>query len=202
MNKQKLFSVLSLLGVIFMIVVAVGYVRMLGNRGEVIEQRVEVPDQFARYFGRVITKNRLIAMKEARFLSPEGNEVSWSEFDGEYLLVNFWASWCAPCVTELPSLDKLQKKFKGKGLTVIAISLDQGRSHEEIKQYLYNRNIGNFAGYFDHDSDVQNNIAMRGIPTTYLLDLKGHVLHVFEGDANWGSSESLSFFQTLLNQKI
>lgn len=200
MNKQKLFSVLSLLGVIFSIVMVVGYVRMLDDRGEVIEQRLDVPDRFARHFSRVVIKNRLQPMKEAGFLSPEGSETNWTAFEGNYLLVNFWASWCAPCVTELPSLEKLQKKMGGKGIEVIAISLDQGRTHEEIKQYLYNRNIGEFAGFFDHKTDVQRNITMRGIPTTYLLDPKGHVLYVFEGDANWNSSESRAFFTALLNQ--
>lgn len=199
MDKQKLFSVLSLLGVIFTIAIVIGYVRMLNTRGEVIEHRVDVPDAFSRYFSRVTMKNRLNPMEAVNFLSPQGKEIGWSEFEGKYLLVNFWASWCAPCVTELPSLDKLQQKIGGKGIEIIAISLDQGRSHEEIKQYLHNRNIGEFAAFFDHKNEVLRNIYMRGIPTTYLLNQRGQVLTIFEGDADWNSPESRAFFENILN---
>ncbi|HPF78947.1 MAG TPA: TlpA disulfide reductase family protein [Alphaproteobacteria bacterium] len=201
MNKQKLFSYLSILGVIFSVVVVFQYTQMYKNRGEVIADQVEVPDDFARDFARVITKNRSKPIEEVHFLSPEGEKIDWSAFKGEYLLVNFWASWCSPCVIELPTLDRLEQKFRGKGLKVIAISLDQGRSHDEIKEYLYNRNLGEFAAYFDSDTQVQKTIPMRGIPTTYMLDKRGNVLHVFEGDADWDSPESIAFFNKFLDNK-
>lgn len=199
MNKQRLFSFLSLLGLIFMAAVLIGYVVALDNRGKPIAHSVEVPDIFAAEFSRVVTKNRFEEMVPASFVDPKGQQIGWEVFDGQYLLVNFWASWCGPCVVELPSLEKLQKKFAGKGLEVIAISIDQGRNHAQIKEYLKNRYIGQFAAYWDDQENVQKSVYMRGIPTTYLLGPKGNVLHIFEGDADWADPVSIDFFSKLLN---
>lgn len=201
MNQQRFFSVLSTMGVIFIIFLGISYVRMMNTQGEVVVNKITVPDGFEREFGKVITKNRLSPMVEAYFLSPEGYRVGWQDFKGEYLLVNFWATWCAPCVIELPSLDTLQKKFSGEGLNIISVSLDTMRSQSQIKKFLYNRNIGEFAAYLDASGEVKKKIRMRGIPTSYLLDPDGNVLYMFEGDANWSSPEAISFFNLLLGQQ-
>lgn len=199
MNVQKTLSILSVFGLGFMIFLVVAGSYAFKNRGEVIGDKVEVSDKFASHFSRVITKNRETPMTPTRFATPSGEAVSWQDFEGEYLLVNFWATWCAPCVVELPSLDKLEKKFNGKGLKIIAVSLDFQRSHDDVNKFLYSRNIGEFAGYMDVFSEIQKNVTMRGIPTSYLLDPKGNVLHIFEGDARWDAPEAIRFFEKLLN---
>ena len=202
MNKQKLSSLLTLMGVIFVIVLGAWYMNAIKTRGELITHKVPVPVEFSNYFTRVTTKNRLTPMPQANFIMPDGSQGNWQNFDGNYLLVNFWATWCAPCVIELPSLDKLQQKFAGQGLEVISVSLDTNRSQEDIKKFLYNRNIGEFAAHWDEAGEVKRKIYMRGIPTTYLLDPQGRILHIFEGDANWNSPVATAFFSDLLNQPI
>ena len=199
MNKQRFFKILSFLGLLFIIWAFIGYKNTVQNRGEQIETTIEVPKNFARYFSNVVTKQRYTPMAAATFMSPEMRRVNWEVFDGNYLLVNFWATWCAPCVLELPSLGKLQKKFEGRGLNVIAISLDTARNQSEIKEFLKNRAIGEFAAYHDDVGEVQKSTFMRGIPTSYLLSPKGEVLYIFEGDANWSSSPSVDFFENLIN---
>ena len=198
MNKQKLFQILSTMGLIFMIALGVGYFQSLKTRGDIVENKVMAPSGFANQFSRVITKNRLAPMEDVSFLSSEGEQISWDKFKGKYLLVNFWATWCAPCVVELPSLQRLKERFEDEGLEVIAISIDQGRSHDNIKEFLYYRNIDNFAAYFDNKIEIQSRITMRGIPTTYLLDPEGNVTHIFEGDASWHSPSGLAFFKEIL----
>lgn len=202
MNKQKLFRILSVLGVIFAVGMTVSYVYTVKRRGEVIENKVDVPQAFSQQFDRVLTRNRYIPMGQATFMSPEDRRLNWRVFDGKYLLVNFWATWCAPCVLELPSLGKLKKRFDGKGLEVIAISIDTQRSHEDIKAFLKNRGIGEFAAHLDDAGEVQKNVFMRGIPTSYLLDPKGRVMYVFEGDAIWSASSSVHFFEEILKRKL
>lgn len=198
MSQQKITKLLSLMGVLFLIWLGVSYIMHVKNRGDVITAQIKVPESFARQFSRVVTKNRVEEMPSTPFLSPKGARTDWSDFDGNHVLVNFWATWCAPCVVELPSLDKLQKQFEGKGLDVIAVSIDTMRSPEDVKAFLYNRNIGEFAAYMDYESNVQKGIYMRGIPTSYLLDPKGNVLHIFEGDANWASPVASDFFTNLI----
>ncbi len=198
MNKQKIFSFFSVLGLLFLIGGAIYLVKNKPEPRARIETVVEVPRNFSGQFSRVVTKKRLAAMKEAKFTPYEAAPISWDYFEGRYLLVNFWATWCPPCVIELPSLDKLRAKYDGKGLEVIAISLDAQRSHSQIQQFLENRNMSNFAAFMDTNGDVQRNIEMRGIPTTYLLNPQGEVLYVFEGDANWAGPDAIKFFNALL----
>jgi len=202
MKQQKFFKIMSLLGGLFVLYLVVGYIYTLKTRGDVILNQVSVPKEFSRHFDRVVTRKRFNPMPNATFMSPEGRRVNWEVFDGKYLLVNFWATWCAPCVLELPSLDKLRKQFDGRGLEVIAISIDTRRGQDDIKAFLDNRGIGEFAAYLDDVGEIQKNIYMRGIPTSYLLGPKGNVLYVFEGDAPWDALYSVDFFKSVVNQNL
>lgn len=198
MNKQSFFKVLSILGAIFIIFSLISYVVKLKTQGERIENLVEVPEEFSRHFGRILTSNRVNPIKRATFMSPQDNRLNWQVFRGKYVLVNFWATWCPPCVLELPSLNKLKDKFEDKGLEVIAISFDNNRDHNDIKEFLKNRSIGEFAAYFDDVGEVQQMAQVRGLPTTYLLGPAGEILYIFEGDAPWHSPESYAFFEEVL----
>ncbi len=201
MNQKKLLSFLSVMGLVFLIFVGINYVEMLKTRGDVIKNPVVVSDIFSSQFRRVITKGRFEPMTDVSFLTPDGTEIGWSDLKGRYVLVNFWASWCGACVVELPSLGKLQKRFAGKGLEVIAISLDAVRSHADIKEFLHNRDIGEFAAYLDGNKGIKKKISMRGLPTTYLLDSKGNIRYIFEGDADWAAFDSIEFFTALLKRE-
>lgn len=141
-------------------------------------------------------KNQLAAVP---FLSPDGEEVSWNQLKGHYLLVNFWATWCAPCVVELPSLSDLQKKLKDLNVKVIAVSLDHQKSHAAIQDFLYQRNLPAHFGYHDHQQHIMQNLNLRGIPSTYLLSPNGSVMYIFEGDADWAAKKYVDFFTELLD---
>ncbi|MEM6811895.1 MAG: TlpA disulfide reductase family protein [Pseudomonadota bacterium] len=196
-KKQKLMSRLTVLGFGFMIAVAVSYFINAPESTSVTKQ-VEMPRAFERQFSNVVTKRRAEDIVQTVFADPEKTPVSWNNFNGEYLLVNFWATWCGPCVVELPSIERLANEFEGKGMKVIAVSVDFQRSHDEVKEFLLNRGIGEFAAYFDQNKDIQNKIAMRGIPTTFLLSPEGKLLYIFEGDAKWHSPPAIQFFNNLL----
>jgi thiol-disulfide isomerase/thioredoxin len=199
-DKRKIFSFLSILGALFIIPLIFGYVQLMNKRGEVIENSVAPDASFEDEFYKVTTRQRAWPMPDASFLGPDGAVQNWQNFDGSYLLVNFWATWCAPCVVELPSLDRLRKKFAGQGLEVIAISLDQRLSHDEINRFLTNRGISNFAAYWDQAGEIQGKITINGIPTSYLLDPEGNILNIFEGDADWSSPESVRFFNEVIGR--
>lgn len=197
-HKNKILKTLTTIGFIFAIALGITFLKALNNQGPKIEYIVEVSREFKREFSNVITKNRVEPIVDINFVTPDGSPTNWDEFKGEYLLVNFWATWCAPCVVELPSLDSLSEQFEGKGLNVIGISLDTMRPHDDVKLFLENRNIGEFAAYFDKNREIQNKIFMRGIPTSILLDRDGNILHIFEGDARWNAPSSIEFFEKLL----
>lgn len=202
MNRRSFFNGLTILGLLFAVFLGFSYVKTLKTQGDVIENKIEVPQDFANQFTRVLSKRRYESIEKATFLDPEGNRITWEDFDGQFLLVNFWATWCPPCVLELPSLGKLQQKFEDRGLGVIAISMDDARPHNDIKKFLNNRGIGEFAAYFDDVNEVQKAIYMRGLPTSYLLDPKGHILYIFEGDAHWNSPQAIQFFENLITANL
>lgn len=158
-------------------------------------------ENFFRYFRRVqISGDGALpeSMPEAVFENPDGTLQSWKDFRGRYLLVNIWASWCTPCVVELPSLGDLQKRYAGQGMEVIAISIDRAKNREILGEFLQSRNIGFFALYRDSQGQIRANIPLQGVPSTFLLGPEGRLLYSFEGDANWMAPESLLFFDTLL----
>ena len=200
MDKKKLFSLLSLMGLLFLIYGGIKISQQMATNDEIIQQAVEIPDDFKRQFSRTKTHRRFEELKYATFLSPEGNRQNWKILGNEYKLVNFWATWCAPCVLELPSLQKLAKRYEGQGLKVVPISFDTRYDHDQIKRFLKNRGISDFAAYFDDNSEVQGSVRIAGIPTSYLLDPQGRVTHIFEGDANWVSPSAIAFFDAVLQK--
>ena len=197
--KNKILKHLTIIGAIFAVLFVFNIIRAANNQGERIENVVEMPVAFERQFSRVIQQRRVKPVPVVNFLTPTGDIETLGDYAGQYLLVNFWATWCPPCVLELPSLEKLSNKMDSEALKVMAISIDTMRSQDQIKSFLDNRNIGDFAAYHDHESEIQRNIKMRGIPTTLLLNPNGEVIYVFEGDADWNSAPAIRFFKKLLN---
>jgi len=182
-----------------MVALAIGYMTSFNDRGEVIVNKVDVPQGFEQQFGRVRVANRAETLPDISFLDPSGAERFWQDYEGQHLLVNFWATWCAPCVIELPSLNKLREKFEDNGLDVIAISLDKQRSHDDIREFLKYRNMDDFAAHLDHSGMMERQLRLRGIPTSYLLDPSGNILTIFEGDADWNSPSAIQYFNAILS---
>ncbi len=200
-TKEKLYSALAVLGALFIVFLIITTMVSMSNRGEVIAEKIEVPHDFSRQFGSVRVLNRATALPDISFHDPGKQELFWQDFEGQHVLVNFWATWCAPCVLELPSLNKLKDRFEDNGLKVIAISLDKQRTHDQIKAFLLHRGIGDFAAHFDHSGMMERQLGLRGIPTSYLLDPQGNILTIFEGDADWDSPPARKYFRNILSME-
>lgn len=134
------------------------------------------------------------------FTGPEGQTVKLEDYRGKYLLLNFWATWCGPCVVELPSMDALRERFKDRGLDVVAVSIDQNVTPDVLKNFLKSRGISDFALFHDTQGDVQAKIALPGIPMTYLLSPEGQIAYVFEGGADWMDAGTTDFFVRILDK--
>ncbi len=163
-----------------------------------------VPKRIATNFSRDFAV--LEAATEPKYLPDDaftdltGKSLKFSDFAGKPALINFWATWCAPCVVELPSLEKLQKHYEGQ-MNVIAVALEQGRQPSDIKAFLDQRQLGDFAGYLDEKGALFTNLGIRGVPTSFLIGSDGLILYRFEGDADWASPDSQAFFDVFLLQK-
>jgi thiol-disulfide isomerase/thioredoxin len=125
------------------------------------------------------------------FNDPEGGEISLASFKGTPVLVNLWASWCAPCVKELPTLDKLAAAHRDDGqLGVIAISQDSG-PQQSVDAFLAKLKVADLGAY--HDPKMRFSGALGPdlvLPTTILVDANGKEVWRYVGDLDWTSAEA------------
>jgi peroxiredoxin len=130
------------------------------------------------------------------FRADNGNTVTAHDFGGKLLLVNFWASWCAPCVEEMPALDRLSRDLGPKGLVVLAVSQDKEES--AYKQFL-EKNPVSFMTVRDPGKQVQLNYGTTLLPESYLIDSKGKVVEKFVSSQAWASPPMVNDVQSLLD---
>jgi thiol-disulfide isomerase/thioredoxin len=117
------------------------------------------------------------------FADPAGKEVSLTAFKGAPVLVNLWATWCAPCVKELPTLDRLE------GVKVIAVSQDTG-PQPSVAAFLETHKIANLGAYHDPKMALSGALGAQILPTTILYDGEGRELWRYTGDLDWTSAEA------------
>jgi thiol-disulfide isomerase/thioredoxin len=126
---------------------------------------------------------------DASFVGGDGEQTSLAQIgDGKPLLVNLWASWCAPCVKELPTLDKLSQAPDAK-LRVAAISQDSG-PHASVEAFLAAHKIAGLEAYQDKDMALSGALNAQVLPTSVLFDAKGREVWRYVGDMDWTSPQA------------
>lgn len=116
-----------------------------------------------------------------------GNRRDLSNMAGRVVLLNFWATWCAPCLVEMPDLDRLQTRFSGAGLAVLAICTD-ARSVQAVGDFLALHGLRNLGVYLDPTGQDLHNCAISAIPTSFIIDRAGHARGILAGAARWDSA--------------
>jgi len=120
--------------------------------------------------------------------------VALSQFRGQVLGLNFWATWCAPCEAELPSMIDMQQRLKTRGVTVLGVSIDV--DGDAYHQFLRKRNV-NFLTVRDPEQKVAELYGTSGWPETYVIDRQGVLRRKLVGPVNWDSLEVLQFLSKL-----
>jgi thiol-disulfide isomerase/thioredoxin len=127
------------------------------------------------------------------FTDAAGTRHALSAYKGHYVLLNMWATWCAPCVAELPALTRLQAAVPG--LTVLAVNMDRGQV--DAAGFLKSHNASSLGSLRDTDITLMRGFGAFGLPTTVLIDPKGNVVGRAEGPATWDSPDSIAYFKGL-----
>jgi peroxiredoxin len=118
------------------------------------------------------------------FLDKDGKKHTLAEYVGRGVVLNLWATWCAPCVAELPSLDRLYAILKPRGIDVLALSSDHGGA-PVVEKFYADHGIKNLAVLLDPMGEAAQAFRVRGVPTTYIINRTGDIRAYLEGGANW-----------------
>ena len=153
------------------------------------------------FANEVIDIKNLIINKELKkydsltFLDNKNNRLNLSDYRGKLILLNFWATWCAPCKKEMPSLDLLQKNKSLNNLKIFAINVGQDNI-EKASNFFQDLNIENLDVYFDSQITLAKKFGLRGIPTSILLNKNGLEFARIVGSINF---EDRKFIDWLSN---
>jgi peroxiredoxin len=125
-----------------------------------------------------------------------GNTVSLSDFRGKVVFLNFWATWCPPCVIEMPSMQKLHRRFKDKNFVMVAINSQE--TDAQVKSFLDKSKLS-FTALLDSSGEVGTGFDVYALPTTFVLDKEGRIIGRALGPRDWDSQASVALFDYLID---
>lgn len=147
---------------------------------------------------RLILHETPKAIAEFAFLDAAGETRTLADFRGRVILLNLWATWCAPCIREMPTLDRLQSKLGEGAFEVIALSLDR-TDDKTLDRFLETIGVENLALYRDRTGAALAELKIIGLPTTLLIDVQGQEIARLIGPAEWDSPRVIEVIQSHLN---
>lgn len=142
-------------------------------------------------------------LPDLAFNGPDGKPITLSAFRGRTVLVNLWATWCMPCLHEMPALAKLQGALGGPDFEVVAINIDT-RNLDKPKAWLAHKNITGLTYYGDPQAKVFQDLRaakkIDGMPVSVLVDPEGCELALLQGPADWASADATELIKAALGR--
>ncbi len=136
-------------------------------------------------------------LPELRFVDGEGRPLTIADFRGKVILLNIWATWCIPCLREMPTLDRLQAKLGGPRFEVVVLSIDIG-GIPVVEKFYRALKLDSLGIYVDKTLRVKRDLGIVGIPTTLLIDRQGREIGRLAGPAEWDSKEAIKAIRRYL----
>jgi DsbE subfamily thiol:disulfide oxidoreductase len=127
--------------------------------------------------------------------SLTGGKAKLSSYRGRVVFLNFWATWCPPCRAEMPSMERLNKLLRDRGLEIVAVDLQEPK--DTVQKFVRDNGFA-FTVLLDAQGDVGGAWGAQSIPTTYLIDRKGSILARSVGSREWDSPDMVSLLETIL----
>ncbi len=134
---------------------------------------------------------------QTAFTDGDGRPLTLAETRGKVALVNFWATWCVPCVTEMAALDRLQGALGGEGLVVLALSQDRG-GLAVVRPFYDKLGLTRLGVYLDPTAAVARDFGVQALPVTVILDRQGREVGRLTGPAAWDSEQAMALIRYYL----
>ena len=163
--------------------------------GAADEGEADLPDRTK--LGEFVPSSQPYPAPAIPLADTSGQSVELSNLRGKLVLVNLWATWCEPCLREMPSLERLQSRL-GERIAVLAVSEDRG-GDKIVEPFIAKLGLKSVKIYIDPKSEVGHAFGARGLPTSFLIDRDGKVLGRVEGAAEWDSPKILGVLEPLLS---
>ena len=196
MKKKPLSKKFCLLSIILIIVAGIGFYLTYSQYAAVAgspEQELE------RLFGNMgilkmphTTRPLVIQLKDIF-----GNTASLSDFRGKIVFLNFWATWCSTCVVEMPSMEKLHRRFKNQDFAIVAVNMQENAT--QVKAFFEKWQLS-FTALLDSSGAVAAAMAVQALPTTFFLNKEGRIMGMALGPREWDSQASIELFEYLINR--
>jgi thiol-disulfide isomerase/thioredoxin len=131
------------------------------------------------------------------FKHEDGSDLTLAAFEGQYVVLNFWATWCAPCRKEMPHLSELQDEFGGEGLAVVTVATGTNQ-RPAMERFFEEIGVDNLPLHTDANSALARDMGVVGLPVTLIMDPQGQEIARLIGDADWASDTAKEILTALL----
>jgi thiol-disulfide isomerase/thioredoxin len=146
-----------------------------------------------------VFKNTPEELPHAPFVDADGRELTLADWKGKVVLLNLWATWCAPCRKEMPGLDRLQASLGSDKFEVVAVSVDR-TGIDGAKKFLDQIHVRHLAVLSDPTARMASTLRAIGLPSTLLIDAQGREIGRLVGPAEWDTPEAKALIRATLNQ--
>jgi thiol-disulfide isomerase/thioredoxin len=187
MNRTRLFAILG--GCLAVVAVAAV---LYGMKGSAVH--ASAPPA-------VLDKLKLVdgapAAPAIGFMDADGRPVTLDDFHGRYMLINLWATWCGPCITELPALARLKAQMPEDRFAVVPVDVLEKLDATKLGEFLNMHGAEGLPVYIDRDLKTQRGFVANELPLTILIDAEGHEIARAAGGQEWDAPDSVAYFKAL-----
>jgi cytochrome c biogenesis protein CcmG/thiol:disulfide interchange protein DsbE len=128
----------------------------------------------------------------------DGKMVSLTNYQGHVVLVNIWATWCPPCVDEMPSMERLYQELKDENFEIVAISIDQ-MGAEAVAPFMKKNNLS-FTALLDPEGTIKSTYQITGVPESFIVNKKGILVEKIIGPRNWADPAAVRYLRDLIRR--
>lgn len=156
----------------------------------------QLPQELAKM---VMRSDGGVVPDDIAFVDENDAKIPLNSVKGQVVLVNLWATWCVPCVKEMPDLDRLAVEMAGKPFRVLALSQDRGGA-PAVTEFFEKNGIDNLDVVLDPRGAIARKMGARGLPTSFVIDGNGVIVGKLEGIATWDAPAVIEYFDHLIEQ--